>query len=58
MRNMIPLLKICINPKKKFYDGIPEYEMLKRDMTEEERIRNGYWVAYQVAERVEKKRKA
>ncbi len=38
---------------KHFYDGIPEYEMLKRGMTEEERIRNGYWVAYQVAERLE-----
>jgi tetratricopeptide (TPR) repeat protein len=38
-----------------FYDGIPEYEMLKRGMTKEERIRNGYYVAYQIAEALEKK---
>ncbi len=24
--------------------------MLKRGLTEEERIQNGYWVAYQIAE--------
>jgi len=33
-----------------FYKDIPEYEMLKRGMTKEERIQNGYWVAYQIAE--------
>ncbi|MDQ1354496.1 MAG: hypothetical protein QG657_4805 [Acidobacteriota bacterium] len=33
-----------------FYKDIPEYDMLKRGMTEEERIQNGYWVAYQIAE--------
>ncbi|MGH7456205.1 MAG: hypothetical protein ACRENG_32935 [bacterium] len=32
-----------------FYDGIPEAAMLKRGMTEQERIDNGYWVAYQIA---------
>lgn len=40
-----------------FYDGIPEYEMLKRGMTEQERIQNGYWVAYQIAEALEKRLK-
>ena len=40
-----------------FYDDIPEYEMLKRDMTEQERIENGYWVAYQIAEALEKRLK-
>lgn len=38
-----------------FYDNIPEYQMLKRGMTHEERIRNGYWVAYQIAEALGKK---
>ncbi|MDQ1354091.1 MAG: hypothetical protein QG657_4400, partial [Acidobacteriota bacterium] len=33
-----------------FYKGIPEYDMLKRGLTDEERIQNGYWVAYQIAE--------
>jgi hypothetical protein len=32
-----------------FYDGIPEAAMLKRGMTEQKRIDNGYWVAYQIA---------
>ena len=40
-----------------FYDGIPEYEMLKRGMTDQERIENGYYVAYQIAEALEKKLK-
>jgi len=38
-----------------FYDGIPEYEMLKRGMTEQERIDNGYWIAYKIAEELEKR---
>lgn len=38
-----------------FYDGIPEYDMLKRGMTEQERIENGYYVAYQIAEALEKR---
>ncbi len=33
-----------------FYKDIPEYEMLKRGMTEEERITNGYWPVYHMAE--------
>jgi len=33
-----------------FYKDIPEYEMLKRGMTDEERITNGYWPVYQMAE--------
>jgi len=37
-----------------FYKDIPEYEMLKRGMTDEERIKNGYWIAYQIAEILEK----
>jgi len=36
-----------------FYRGIPEYQMLKRGMTEEERIKNGYFVAYRIAEAIE-----
>jgi len=38
-----------------FYDGIVGYEMVKREMTENERIENGYYVAYQIAEALEKK---
>jgi len=33
-----------------FYKDIPEYDMLKRGMSQEERIRNGYYVAYRMAE--------
>jgi len=40
-----------------FYDGIEGYEMLKRGMTDKERIENGYFVAYQIAEALEKKLK-
>jgi hypothetical protein len=36
-----------------FYDNIPEYRMLKRGMTHKERIKNGYWIAYRVAEALE-----
>ncbi len=36
-----------------FYKDIPEYEMLKRGMTEEERITKGYYVAWLKAERLE-----
>jgi len=43
------------SPDPHFYDGIPEYEMLKRGMTVQERIENGYWVAYKIAEALEKK---
>jgi tetratricopeptide (TPR) repeat protein len=42
------------SPDPDFYKGIPEYDMLKRGMTHEERIRNGYWVAYKIAETLEK----
>jgi hypothetical protein len=35
-----------------FYKDIPEYDMLKRGMTHEERIKNGYWIAYQIAEKL------
>jgi hypothetical protein len=42
------------SPADDFYKDIPEYEMLKRGMTDEERTRNGYWVAYQIAEILEK----
>lgn len=38
-----------------FYDNIPEAAMLKRGMTEQERIDNGYWVAYQIAEALEER---
>jgi tetratricopeptide (TPR) repeat protein len=40
-----------------FYDGIAEYKMLKRGMTEKERIENGYYVAYQIADALEKRLK-
>jgi len=43
------------SPDPDFYKGIPEYEMLKRGMTHEERIQNGYWVAYKIAEELEKR---
>ncbi|NIM12217.1 MAG: DUF4062 domain-containing protein [Candidatus Aminicenantes bacterium] len=39
-----------------FYDGIPEYEMLKRGMTQEERVQNGYWVAYKIADVLEQRK--
>jgi len=42
------------SPDLHFYDNIPEYEMLKRGMTDEERIKNGYHVAYKIAEALEK----
>ena len=38
-----------------FYDGIPEAVMLKRGMTQQERIDNGYWMAYQIALALEKR---
>jgi hypothetical protein len=38
------------SPNPDFYKGIPEYEMLKRGMTEEERIQNGYYMAYRIAD--------
>jgi len=38
-----------------FYDGIPEAAMLKRRMTHQERIDNGYWVAYKIAEALEER---
>ncbi len=45
------------SPDAHFYDGIAEYEMLKRGMTEQERIENGYYVAWQIADRLEKRLK-
>jgi cellulose biosynthesis protein BcsQ len=42
------------SPDPDFYKGIPEYQMLKRGMTHEERIQNGYWVAYKIADTLEK----
>lgn len=41
------------SPKPDFYDNIPGYNMLKRGMTEKERIQNGYFVAYKIAEALE-----
>lgn len=41
-----------------FYDGIPGAAMLKRGMTQQERIDNGYWVAYQIAEALEERVKS
>jgi hypothetical protein len=38
------------SPDPDFYKGIPEYDMLKRGMTDQERIDNGYWIAYRIAE--------
>ena len=45
------------SPDPHCYDGIPEYEMLKRGMSEQERIENGYFVAWQIADRLEKRLK-
>jgi hypothetical protein len=33
-----------------FYDGISGYKMLKKGMTKDERAKNGYYMAYQMAE--------
>jgi len=38
------------SPDPGFYKDIPEYEMLKRGLTLEERIKNGYQPAYRMAE--------
>jgi hypothetical protein len=38
------------SPDPGFYKGIPGYEMLKRGLTREERIKNGYQPAYRMAE--------
>ena len=43
------------SPDPHFYDGIPEAAMLKRGLTKQERIDNGYWVAYKIAEALEKR---
>jgi hypothetical protein len=43
------------SPDPDFYKDIPEYEMLKRGMTKEERIKNGYEPAYRMAELLLKK---
>jgi hypothetical protein len=40
------------SPNPDFYKGIPEYQMLKRGMTKEARIQNGYYVAYRIAEQL------
>ncbi|MDB5226004.1 MAG: hypothetical protein JWN78_197 [Bacteroidota bacterium] len=42
------------NPDE-FYNDIPEYEMLKRGMSKNERIMNGYYVAWKAADLLEKK---
>ena len=38
-----------------FYRDIPQYAMLKRGMTEEERIQNGYYTAWLKADRLEQR---
>ncbi len=38
-----------------FYKDIPEYEMLKRGLTEEERITKGYYAAWLRADRLEER---
>jgi hypothetical protein len=43
------------SPDPEFYNGISEYDMLKRGPTEEERIRNGYYAAYRIAEELERR---
>jgi hypothetical protein len=45
------------SPDPDFYKGIEEYDMLKRGMTRQERVENGYWVAYRIAEELLKKLK-
>jgi len=47
-------LGICTSLKGAgFYDGIEGYEMLKRGMTDDERIANGYYVGWQIADGLE-----
>lgn len=41
------------SPDHHFYDGIPGHDILKQGMTELERIQNGYWVTYRMAEELE-----
>ncbi|MCZ6678208.1 MAG: hypothetical protein O7E52_13265, partial [Candidatus Poribacteria bacterium] len=38
-----------------FYAGIPEYAMLKRGLSDPERIEHGYWVAWQIADALERR---
>lgn len=38
-----------------FYDGIAGYDMLKRGMKEKERIENGYYVAWQIADALQRR---
>ena len=38
-----------------FYDGIPEYAMLKQGLSDQERIEHGYWVAWRIADALEKR---
>jgi tetratricopeptide (TPR) repeat protein len=42
------------SPDPQFYHAGPEYDMLRRGMTDDERIKNGYYVAYKIAEALEK----
>jgi hypothetical protein len=44
------------SPKLDFYQGIPEYKVLERGMTEKERIQNGYCIAYKIAEALEQRK--
>jgi hypothetical protein len=41
------------SPKPDFYESIPGYKMLEHGMTETERLQNGYFVAYKIAEALE-----
>ena len=38
-----------------FYADMPEYAMLKRGLTDQERIDHGYWVAWQLADALEQR---
>jgi hypothetical protein len=44
---------LYLSPKPDFYENILGYKMLKRGMTEKERIQNGYFIAYKIAEALE-----
>jgi tetratricopeptide (TPR) repeat protein len=54
-RDVSQLEDLYASPNPEFYRDIPEYQMLKRGMTDQERIDNGYWIAYKIATELLKK---
>ncbi len=54
-RDMSEVSHLYPSTNPEFYKDIPEYLMLKRGMTEEEPITNGYWPVYHMAAELGKK---